>query len=195
MLSKKKLIAVTFATAATALLVITQAAWTGPNSEANKLEGAWIAKAVTGPVQASYVITPSDPSGQRATLSGLIQVRIPIEVLLPGVFGESEISGDFVGEAVMTGPSTASYTVVGYGRKRLNPPTPFKEKVVLIWVDSGQIQFTESGKLQVTHCVAYYHPNADADGDGLPDPGQTPVVCLPATTLDTRVGLIPPCTP
>jgi hypothetical protein len=124
----------------------------------------------------------------------VIQVGIPIGVLFPE-FSEREIGGDFVGEAVMTGPNTANYSIVGCGRKKLNPPTPFEEQVVLIWVDSGQITFTGPGKAQVTHRVAYYHPAADADNDGLPDPGQTPVACLPATTLDTRVGLIPPCTP
>jgi hypothetical protein len=94
----------------------------------------------------------------------------------------------------MTG-STANYTIVGYGLKKLNPPTPFQEQVVLIWVDSGQLKFTGPGQLENTHHVAYYHPEADTDGDGLPDPGQTPLLCLPATTLDTRVGLMPPCTP
>ncbi len=195
MLSKKNVVLVTLATAAAALLVATQGAWSGPNGQANKLEGAWIAKSTTSPVTGSYVLSPSDPSGQRATLSGLIQVRIPIEVLFPGLFGDNEIGGDFVGEAVMTGPNTGSYSIVGYGRKTLNPPTPFKEQIVLIWVDSGRIDFTGPGKMQVTHRVAYYHPNADADGDGLPDPGQAPLICLPATTLDTRVGVMPPCTP
>jgi hypothetical protein len=195
MLNKKNILVVTLASAAVALLIITQGAGAGPNAQANKLEGAWIAKAAVGPVQGSYVLTPSDPSGQRATLSGMIQVGIPVQVIFPDLFPETEISGDFVGEAVMTGPNTGNYTIVGYGRKKLDPPTPFQEQVVEIWVDSGQITFTGPGKMQVTHHVAYYHPEADADGDGLPDPGQTPVVCLPAATLDTRVGLMPPCTP
>ncbi len=195
MLNKKNMMAVAVATASAALLIVTQSAWSDPNGQANKLEGAWIAKSTNTPLQGSYVLTPSDPSGQRATISGLIQVRIPVPVLFPGLFGDSKISGDFVGEAVMTGPDTGNYTIIGYGRKQLDPPTPFQEQVVLIWVDSGRLDFIGHGKMQVTHRVAYYHPDADADGDGLPDPGQTPVVCLPATTLDTRVGLIPPCTP
>lgn len=193
MLSKKNIVVV-LATVAAALLITTQGAWTKSNGGAKKLEGAWIAKSTTSPVQGSYVLTPSDPSGQHATLSGMIQVGIPIGVLLPE-FADAELYGDFVGEAVMTGPDTANYSMVGYSRTKLDPPTPFQQQVVVIWVDSGQIKFTGPGKAQVTHRVAYYHPAADADGDGLPDPGQSPVVCLPATTLDTRVGLIPPCTP
>jgi hypothetical protein len=51
-------------------------------------------------------------------------------------------------------------------------------------------------KLRVTHHLAYYLPEADGDGDGIPDLGATPFVCLPPTTsIDTRIGLMPPCTP
>jgi hypothetical protein len=194
MFSKKNIVLISIATTSAALLIFTQGAWSGPKAQANKLEGAWIAKSTTSPVQASYVVTPSDPSGRSATISGSLQVRIPIAVVSPE-FADVESSSDFVGEAVMTGPSTANYTIVGYGLKKLVPPTPFQEQVVLIWVDSGQMEFTGPGKAQLTHSVAYYEPSADANGDGLPDPDQSPVYCIPATTLDTRVGLIPPCTP
>jgi hypothetical protein len=166
----------------------------GAHLNSRHLAGAWIAKSTTSPVQASYVVTPSDPSGHSATISGSLQVRIPIAVVSPE-FADVESSSDFVGEAVMTGPTTANYSIVGYGLKKLVPATPFQEEVVLIWVDSGQIEFTEPGQALTTHQVAYYYPEADADGDGLPDPDQSPVYCVPATTLDTHVGLIPPCTP
>jgi hypothetical protein len=195
MFRKKDVVVITLTTAAAALLVGTQGARTGPNGQANKLEGAWISKVENSPVQASILMTPSDPSGHTATMAGVIQVQIPGQVLFPSQFGSVEESGDFVGEMVMTGPNTANYTIVGYGRKKLNPPTPFMQQVVLIWMDSGQTTFTGPGKSQSTHNVAYYFPTADVDGDGLPDPGQVPVACLSATSLDTRVGVRPPCTP
>ena len=34
-----------------------------------------------------------------------------------------------------------------------------------------------------------------ANGDGLPDKGQTPILCVPGTTIDTRLPLLSPCKP
>jgi hypothetical protein len=96
-----------------------------------------------------------------------------------------------VGELVMTGPDTVEFTAVWYGMKK---GVPF-DQVVVIGVNSGQARFTGPGKSEGTHHLAMYAPGADVDGDGLPDPGQAPAVCLPATSIDTRVGLMPPCKP
>lgn len=197
MLNKKNLLLVTLAAAAATALVLTQTAATGPN-QATKLEGAWIAKVPGTPLQWSYVMSPSDPSGKRAALSGSLQVRIPVDVLFPGLIPQLDYSSDTTGEIVMTGSDTADFTSVGYGMKKIAPTMeyPFTEQVVLIWVTSGQVKFTGPGKAEVAHHLAYYLPAADADGDGLPDPGQSPILCMPVTTsLDTRVSLMAPCTP
>ncbi|MBI2929484.1 MAG: hypothetical protein HYY24_27790 [Verrucomicrobia bacterium] len=194
MLNKKNLVVATLATMAAVALVVTQTAESKQN-QANKLEGAWVAKVPGMPVQWSYVLSPSDPSGRRAAISGSLHVRIPADILYPDLVPATDYSSDLVGEAMMTGPDTANFTSVGYGINKVDPPAPFYEQVVLIWVNSGQVKFTGPGKTEVTHHVAYYLPAADGDGDGLPDPGQTPFLCLPATSLDTRVGLMPPCPP
>lgn len=196
MLNKKNILLVTFAAAAATALVLTQTAASGPN-QATKLEGAWIAKVPGTPLQWSYVMSPSDPSGKRAAISGSLQVRIPVDVLFHGLIPQLDYNSDMTGEIVMTGSDTADFTVVGYGMRKIvpTPESPFTEQVVLIWVTSGQVKFTSPGKAEVAHHLAYYLPAADADGDGLPDAGQVPLLCLPATSLDTRMVLLPPCTP
>ena len=160
------------------------------HQQSYKLEGAWVAKVVGMPMQWAYTLSP-DPSGKRAAMSGSIHVPIPPQVVNPALFPDWEYNTDLVGELVMTGPDTVEFTAVWYGMKK---GVPF-DQVVLIGVNSGQARFTGPGKLEGTHHLAMYAPSADGDGDGLPDPGQNPAVCLPATTLDTRVGLMPPCTP
>jgi hypothetical protein len=198
MVSKKNLVLVSIATASAALLIFTQVAQSGPNAQANKLEGAWIAKVPGTPLQWGYLISPADPSGRRAAISTTLHVRIPGDVWFPGLVPPVDYFTPFVGEVVMTGPDTATFSAVGYGIKNVSPSEsyPFWEQVAFICVSSGEITFTGPGKAESTHHIADYWPATDADGDGLPDPGQTPFLCLPATTtLDTRVGLMPPCPP
>lgn len=185
-----------FGAAATVLLMTGSTAQTRARS--NKLEGSWIAKVPGLPIQWSYVMSPTDPSGRRAALSSTLHVRIPGEVWYPDLVPPVDYFTPFAGEAVMTGPYTARFTAVGYGIRKVVPSEsyPFWEQVVFICVGSGEIKFTGPGKIETTYHIANYLPEADADGDGLPDPGQSPFLCLPpTTTLDTRVGLMPPCTP
>lgn len=198
MFSKQQTALTTIGAAALACLLATQVAWTDRASESRRLEGAWIAKVPGTPLRWSYVMSPSDPSGKRAAISGSLQVGIPVDVMFPGVIPQLDYNSDMTGEVVMTSPNTADFTVVGYGMKKIAPTMeyPFTEQVVLIWVTSGQVKFTAPGKAEVAHHLAYYLPAADADGDGLPDAGQSPILCLPVTTsLDTRAGLMAPCAP
>ncbi len=131
-------------------------------------------------------------------MSGSLQVRIPIELMYPAVVPEVDpsLSSSFVGDMVMTGDNKAKWTMVGYGLKKVLPTleSPFTEQVVLIWVASGESTFTSPGKFTSTGTIAYYRPDADGNGDGLPDADATPVVCLPAYSVSTRVGQAPPCT-
>ena len=70
---------------------------------------------------------------------------------------------------------------------------PFNQ-VVFIGMNNGQGRFTAPGKAIATNHMAFYAPSADADGDGLPDPGQAPVLCLPPSiAISTRLPMVPPC--
>ena len=186
---KRNIALAAFGAALGAAVILTQTGWTEVGS--NKLEGAWIAKVPGMPLQWTYTLVP-DPSGRRAAMYGSIQVHIPPVIVSPNPFPDMEYNSDMVGQLVMTGPNTAEFTSVWYGMKK---GFPFN-KVVYIGVNSGQVTFTGPGKAEVTHALAFYAPSTDADGDGLPDPGQAPALCLPSLSRDTRVPLLPPaCTP
>ena len=190
MKKKRNIVLAAFGVALGAGLILTQVGWT--ESEAVKLEGAWIAKVPGMPLQWTYTLAP-DPSGRRAAMYGSIQVHIPPSIVPPNnPFPDLEYNSDLVGELVMTGPDTGKFTSVWYGMKR---GFPFN-KVVYIGVNSGQFKFTGPGKSEVTHALAFYAPTTDVNGDGLPDPGQSPTVCLPSVSHDTRLPMLPPaCAP
>jgi hypothetical protein len=149
------------------------------------------------PMQWAYTLSP-DPSGRRAAMVGSIHVKIPaLAYPDPGLFSDLDYQTDMVGEVEMIGHDTAEFTAVWYGMKKdglIIGPFTF-DKVVFIGTTSGQFKFTGPGKGAATHNIAIYLPSTDSDGDGLPDPGSNPAACLPAMSIDTRVGLLPPCTP
>ena len=160
------------------------------NRQAVKLEGAWIAKAIGNPTGWTYTLSP-DPSGRRATITGFIHVPITPSIINPNLFPDWEYNTPSVGEMVMTGPDTVQFTGHWFGMKK---GFPFNQ-VVLIGLNSGSAKLTESGQWLASCRLALYAPSADADGDGLPDPGQDPIVCVPSTVLCTRVPITAPCTP
>jgi hypothetical protein len=165
-----------------------QSAGGNAHKKSYKLEGAWIAKVPEMPIQWAYTVTP-DPSGRRASMVGSIHIPIPPQAVHPTAFFDWEYNTDLVGELVMTGPDTVEFTAVWYGMKK----GLLFDQIVLIGVNSGQGRFTGPGKLEGTHNLGMYAPGTYVDGDGLPDPGQAPTICLPAKTIDTRVSFLQPC--
>lgn len=191
MCNKKKLLVATVAATAAAFLVITQTAGTTGNQQSNKLEGAWTTTMPGTPIVGSFVLAPTDASGRRAAMSGKVTVGFPVSQAFPG----AEPSGEFMGEAVVTGPDTTSYTVIGYVTKKVVPTatSPFDTALAAIWVDSGEFKITAPGKAEGVHHIAYYSPDADTNGDGIPEGAA--LFCIEGPGVNTRVGLMPPCTP
>ncbi len=152
---------------------------------ANKLEGAWIARLTsisttpdTPLAQWTYIWSP-DPSGRRAALRGSVDVNFG-----PVAAGSSPTQ--LIGEAVMTGPDTAAINAMWYGIQKHND-VPSPEEITYIGTVAATIRFIAPDKMAATDHFKIYLPSADADGDGIPDPGSVPVNSFDATTLDTRI--------
>ena len=159
---------------------------------AYKLGGAWVARVqAEGGVfagQWSYVVA-SDPSGRRASGFGSIDSGLNVDAIMPGVFEARDKTSPILVEIVMTGPRTATYYSIWYGLKDLGGTEQITHSISLIGVVTGELEFVAPGKVEGTHNFELYHPTQDGDGDGFPDPGETPLAAFPMYTLDTRLPL------
>jgi len=173
--SRPRVVGTVLAAAAAVLFAAAPAVAVNDGSGAFKLEGAWIAKVPGAPFQWSYVLSP-DASGRRASLHGSVDIGFVSPI-------PADQGTPLIGEGVMTGRDTAKFNSMWYGIS--NSPAPH---VAYIGVSIGEIMFVDQGKVVVTHHFYFYLPSADADGDGIPDPGAVPVIPpVVVVSIDTRV--------
>jgi hypothetical protein len=168
--------------AALSLMLANPAIAAPPASKASKLGGAWIAKVVDGPGQWTYMLA-ADPSGRHAAGHGSIDVGFYV----PGLSELSDENSPILIDMVMTGPDRGTFNSVWYGLGKVSGGMTTTE-VVYIGIDWGEFRFVATGKTEVTHNIEFYLPYQDADGDGLPDPGQIPVGAWQGQSLDARLG-------
>jgi len=170
------------------VLIFTQAAWSDREDQPFKLQGSWVATVPGTPLSWMYTFAPSDPSGQEAALHANLHLA---DATALGAFPEAEYVSGCIGEAAVTRPNQAAFTTLYYGMKK---GVALPEKVYIV-LDSGTIKKTGPSQTEVSHNFGVYLPGQDADGDGLPDKGQVPIACVSYVSLDTRLPLLPPCTP
>jgi hypothetical protein len=204
MIKGKALTLVTLATVGLIFIVASPQVQAGGWEKWYRLEGSWI-RTIPGTTIASTVTySPMDLLGRKALLrlEGL-SVDMNLHVI-PGL--DCDDSGglclcpktyrltDFVGEAVKTGPSTQRGTAVSYGI-RLPEDGEIRDQVECIWVGTGESEFTGPNSITGVDYISVYRVEQDKDGDLLPDPDETPMLCVPLPGQDTRVRIMPPCTP
>jgi len=156
----------------------------GPQTQAYKLEGAWVSRVPGFGNQWTTIFVPTDPSGRRAAVWGSLEVPVPPGMICEGV-PEFDTTSDYTGEVVMSGPRTAALRAIGY--------CMYKGQLAMIWTTSGELQFSAPGKGQTTFTLEYYTPDADTNGDGVPEGEPFCTFTCPVPTIDTRIGLaLPP---
>ncbi len=90
---------------------------------------------------------------------------------------------EYVGEAKMISRDTATYRTVAYAVQQGNPP-----QLRLILIMTGTVRFTGPNNITVSLVTEVYAAATDADGDGCPDEGATPLfTSLPEVTHGRRV--------
>jgi hypothetical protein len=88
-----------------------------------------------------------------------------------------------------TSPNTMKGTLIHYGLK----VGEIEDQLVYITVSSWEGSMVDEDHLTIRNNMAFYLPEQDVDHDGLPDPGQEPVLCAPFEGIATRVKLMPMC--
>ena len=171
------------------LLILASAALSvasaGGAKGAYKLEGAWLAQCIEFPLQWSWVFAP-DASGRRASGHG----QFDIGPVTPDLgYGAATRNSHILVEAEMTGPDTVDAIGVWYGLREPSATLPgvVSADIVYIGIDKAVFTFETPDKLKGVHIIEYYVPPQDADGDGFPDPGQTPVSSTEIHTENTRL--------
>ena len=149
-------------------------AWSQGSGASTKLEGAWVAKTDVG-ILSLVTYAPSDPSGRRAVMRN--QMVWPRENLAK--YGLEAVTEE-IAEAVVTGVNTEVYNGIWYGL--------VGGRTALIFLDHADITYVTPTDKIVAHTVDTYLASADADNDGYPDPGTTPVRTSSNTTISKRLG-------
>jgi hypothetical protein len=170
----------------------------GENGKAIKAGGAWLVVNQELGIRGLQTVSPIDPSGKRAVHR---QQTISADPTVGGLCPRAYLLSDVIGEAIITGPSTAEATAVGYAMRK--PVLPeIRDQIECIWVLTSTSDMTKDTQ-EIAVNIAVYptwgvygtYPNPDVDGDMLPDEGVEPYVCLPFVFQATRVPMLPLCEP
>jgi hypothetical protein len=152
-----------------------------------RLEGTFILEG-TGGVHVLDLAIPLDSANNQIALAHDL---VDYDATVGGMFPTAVRYSTAQGEAVRTGPRSFDYTLHFWGLDSSN------RRVSLV-LSSGTKVFREGDCRTydtVGGTLAVYRVEQDADGDGVPDAGETPVACVPVELTARRMSIVPPCQP
>jgi len=159
------------------LLPTTQTGASNQGQGNYKLGGGWVGHAA-GLWTWTALQTPINAEGTEAVLRVNFTSYGADLAGLAAAFGGDSWS-DLAGQEVMINRDTARWTIVGYAQAK----GPNNERQIrAIVVAFGTLQFIDLNHDVIHVTVTVYPASADADGDGMPDAGATPVITIPDIT-------------
>lgn len=159
------------------LLSITQTGASNQGQGSYKLGGGWVGHSAALWTWTALQ-TPINPEATEAVLRVNFTSYGADLAGLAAAFGADSWS-DLVGQEVMINRDTAQWTVVGYAQAT----APNNERQIrAIVVAFGTLQFIDLNHDVIHATITVYPASADADGDGMPDAGTTPVITIPNIT-------------
>lgn len=155
-------------------------------------EGTWIVTVPTpmGNLTMVHVMHPLDSSGTRY---GGVLWQVNANPTNFGMFPDFTGGGQFwATESVRTAPNTYETGMIVYSTKPGDEPV---EQVGSVDFATSTWTITSPDTNEGQATSATYLAGQDADGDGLPDEGQVPAVCMPFPFTSKRVKIMPACVP
>lgn len=153
------------------------------------LAGAWIATLENGALVSEWTVAPQN-SEHTEFISVLRQVKPNPSNW--GLTPEADRETDWIGQTVQTDWNTFESTVVSYGTKNIEGQQ--QPQIVYISVMYASGRLVDLNTIEAEGTLAIFLAEQDADHDGFPDEGQTPLYCGPyALSSCKRVQIIPPC--
>ena len=161
------------------LVLVAATAWTvfaGDGWPPEPYQVSWMAGQWTSPENPNTLlrIGPEDQFG-----AGLAEsVKLSVDPTVGGMLPTATASTSVYQSYVRTGPNTWQLHGLMYFADSAKPaPT-----IVAIVVVDKVATMTAPGVLEVTETATLYRGSQDKDHDGIPDPGETPVVVDPRGT-------------
>jgi hypothetical protein len=118
--------------------------------------------------------SPEDPVTGKGFI---ISTQVNPDVSWGGMFPDATSWTPWRGTYVRTGPNTWQFKLVAYVVKEAKP----QAVVLFIMLAEGTTTMTSASESEVVETFSGYLPSQDKDLDGLPDPGENPMMSVPAT--------------
>ena len=154
--------------------------------------GTWIVKVPTpmGNIMMTHSIHAQDSTGK---YYGGIVKQYNTNPTLFGTFPEWEAGGDiWAAQTVRTGLDSFETTLMYHTTKKGEGPVA---ETAGIGICNATWRLTGPNTNEGESTLAVYLAEQDADGDGFPDEGQEPAVCMAFTYTCKRLTMMPGCVP
>jgi hypothetical protein len=151
--------------------------WPPTSYQAYSMAGTWIETNNSVATPGSYTLVTTSPEDPVTGKGFMISTQVNPDLSMGGMFPDATSWQPWRGTYVRTGPNTWQFKLVMYVMKDAKP----QPVVLFIMLAEGTTTMTSPSKSEVVETLSGYLPSQDKDLDGLPDPGENPMMSVPAT--------------
>lgn len=137
-----------------------------------RLEGTWVGLAGNGQTIFTVNYVPNNAGD-------VVQFEaraVNFDATLGGIFAGARAGSALRGEALRIGTREYAFRGISYAVRDLDGGG---SEIVYIRIDEGVTELVDCETQKSLSTVSIYSPDADADGDGLPDPEAEPLFVAP----------------